>query len=337
MRLLGLMGVGQNLPRKVRHLQECRVMQLRIRSMTYLAEAINGFELVDPRGRDLPRFTAGAHIDLRVEGFLRQYSLWNDPAERRRYCIAVSREDTSCGASHYLHESLRVGDIVEVSLPRNNFPLDPAAERHLLIAGGIGIAPIMSMIAELQRRRAAFEIHYCTRSPETTAFRSDLAPLAAERRLHFHHDGGDPAQGFDIAAALRDPRPGTHLYACGPAPFIAAAAAAARGWPAGTLHYELFTEFPETAVEDERPFRVRLARSGGDYEIPAGDSIVDVLRRRGIAVRTSCELGYCGACLTPYLAGEPDHRDQILDEDGRKRYLLICCSRSKTPILELDL
>ena len=312
-------------------------MQLRVRSITYLAEAINGFELVDPRGRDLPRFAAGAHIDLRVGDFLRQYSLWNDPAERRRYCIAVLREDTGRGASRYLHESLWVGGLVEVSLPRNNFPLDPAAERHLLIAGGIGIAPIMAMIPELRRRRGEFEVHYCTRSPQRTAFRNELAPLAAEGRLRFHHDGGDPTRGLDIAAALRDPRPGTHLYACGPEPFIAAAAAAAREWPASDVHYELFTGSPESAAKEERPFRVRLARSGGDYQIPAGDSIAGVLRRHGVPVRTSCELGYCGACLTPYLAGEPDHRDQVLEENGRKRYVLICCSRSKSPVLELDL
>src|SRR5215472_14375447 len=127
-------------------------MQLRVRSITYLAEAINGYELVDPRGRDLPRFEAGAHVDLRTGGFVRQYSLWNDPAERRRYCIAVLRETAGRGGSRHLHEGVRVGDLVEVSMPSNNFPLDPAAERYLLIAGGIGLAPLMAMISELRRR-----------------------------------------------------------------------------------------------------------------------------------------------------------------------------------------
>jgi ferredoxin-NADP reductase len=312
-------------------------MQLRVRSITYLAEAINGYELVDPRGRDLPRFEAGAHVDLRIGGFLRQYSLWNDPAERRRYCIAVLRETESRGGSRHLHESVRAGDLVEVSLPRNNFPLIAAAERHLLIAGGIGIAPIMSMISELRRRRAEFEVHYCTRSPARTAFRRELAPLATEGRLRFHHDGGNPVRGLDIGAALRDPRPGTHLYYCGPAPLMAAAAQAAREWPPGNLHCEYFTGAPEIIPDEDRPFRVKLARSGRDYEVPAGETIVSVLQRHGIAVRTSCELGYCGACLTPYLAGEPDHREQVLEENGRGRYVLICCSRSRTPVLELDL
>jgi vanillate O-demethylase ferredoxin subunit len=312
-------------------------MQLRVRSITYLAEAVNRYELVDPRGRDLPRFAAGAHIDLRLGGLVRQYSLCNDPAERRRYCIAVLRETASRGGSRLLHEGVRVGDLVEVSPPRNRFPLAAEAERHLLIAGGIGIAPIMAMVAELGRRRADFQLHYCTRSAERTAFRDNLAPLAAEGRVHFHHDGGDPARGLDIRAALRQPAPGTHLYYCGPQTLMAAAAKASEGWPAGTVHCEYFDAPPPSEVVEDQPFRVKLARRGAEYEIPVGATIVDVLRRHGIPVPTSCELGYCGACLTRYLDGEPDHRDQVLREYGRERYVLICCARSKTPVLTLDL
>jgi vanillate O-demethylase ferredoxin subunit len=312
-------------------------MQLRVRSIAYLAEAINGYELVDPRGRDLPRFAPGAHVEVRAGGFLRRYSLWNDAAERRRYCIAVLREDASRGGSRHLHENVRAGDLVEISPPRNNFPLDPTGERHLLIAGGIGIAPIMSMVTELRRRRAEFLVHYCARSPERTAFRRELAPLAAEGRLRVHHDDGDPKRGLDIRATLREARQGTHLYLCGPAPLMAAAAEAVRLWPAGAVHREYFTGVPEPAAAEDQPFRVRLAKTGGDYEVRAGETIAEVLQRYGVSVRTSCELGYCGTCLTPYLAGEPDHRDQVLEENGRQRYVLICCSRAKTPVLVLDL
>ena len=311
-------------------------MQLRVRSITYLAQAINGYELVDPRGRDLPRFAPGAHIELRAGGFLRQYSLCNDPTERRRYCIAVLLESESRGGSRHLYEDIRVGDIVEVSPPRNNFPLVPS-ERYLLIAGGIGIAPIMSMISELQRRRAEFEVHYCTRSAERTAFRRELAPLAAEGRLRFHHDGGNPARGLDIRATLREARPGTHFYLCGPAALMEAAKEAAHNWPAGTVHCEYFTGAPERADAEDRPFHIRLAKTGGDYEVAVDETIAEVLQRHGITVRTSCELGYCGTCLTPYLAGEPDHRDQVLEENGRRRYVLICCSRAKSRVLVLDL
>ena len=313
------------------------VMQLRVRSSTYLAVATIGYELVVPRGRDLPRFAAGAHVDLRFDGLVRQYSLCNDPAERRRYCIAVLREEESRGGSRHLHDNVQVGDLIEVSMPRNNFPLGAAAERHLLIAGGIGIAPIMSMVAELRRRRAGFALHYCARSAARTAFREDLAPLVADGRVQFHYDGGDPARGFDIAAALRNPPPETHLYYCGPAGLMAAVAAAAKEWPVGTVHCEYFTAPPAASVAEDHPFRVRLAKRGVEYDIPVGETIVGVLRRHGITVPTSCQLGYCGACVTRYLEGEPDHRDQVLREFGRERYVLICCARSKTPVLHLDL
>jgi ferredoxin-NADP reductase len=213
-------------------------MLLRIRSITYLATRINGYELVDPDGNDLPSFNAGAHISVRLsEEIVRDFSLWNDPAERKRYCIAVLREGP---ASSQLHEEVKVGNLIEGSMPRNNFPLATEAERHLMIAGGIGITPIMAMIAELRRRRAEFHLHYCTRSPEDTAFLDDLAVLAAQGRVQFHHDGGNPANGLDIAATLRECRPGTHLYYCGPAGMMAAAAAASAHWPTGTVHFEFF-------------------------------------------------------------------------------------------------
>src|SRR5215469_9763350 len=191
-------------------------MQLRIRSITYLAEDINGYELVDPNGHDLPRFAAGAHIGVRLgearrDGEWRDYSLWNDPAERRRYCIAVLREKLG-EASRRLHDEIRVGDAVEVSPPRNHFPLAEDVERHLLLAGGIGITPIMAMIAELKRRRADFRLYYCTRAPEKTAFREELDLLAAMGRVVFHYDGGDPAKALDLATLLREPQPAAHRY-----------------------------------------------------------------------------------------------------------------------------
>src|ERR1700686_2803698 len=216
-------------------------MQLRVRSITYLAEDINGYELVDPNGRDLPRFSAGAHVGVRLgEPGWRDYSFWNDPAERRRYSIAVLREKLGEGSRH-LHDQIRVGDIVEVTLPRNHFPLAEGAERHLFLAGGIGITPIMAMLAELKRRRAEFRLYYCTRAPEKTAFREELDLLAAMGRAVFHYDGGDPAKALDIAALLREPQPGTHLYYCGPAGMRAAAAAASAHWPPGTVHCEYFS------------------------------------------------------------------------------------------------
>lgn len=320
-------------------------MLLRIRSVTWLTDEINAYELVDPNGRDLPRFDAGAHVAVRLGGdgdrggLWRDYSLWNDPAERRRYCIAVLR-DTDGQGSRQLHEALRPGDLAEVSWPRNHFPLAAEAERHLLVGGGIGITPLMAMIAALKRRRADFFLHYCARAPDKTAFREELELLAAMRRAAFHFDGGDPARGLDLAALLRDHRPGTHLYYCGPAGLMRAAAAASAHWPAGTVHCEYFTgpaAAPPAALADDKPFRVRLARSGGEYRVPAGETIAAVLQRHGVPVKTSCELGYCAACLTPYLEGEPDHRDEILRPEDRARYVLTCCARAKSAVLVLDL
>jgi len=215
-------------------------MLLRVRSITYLAERINGYELVEPHGRDLSPFEAGAHISVRIgDELVRDFSLWNDPTERSRYCIAVLCEAEGRGSREW-HEKARVGDIVEVSSPRNNFPLAENAGRHLLIAGGIGITPIMAMVRVLRRQRIDFRLHYCTRSPEDTAFLDELAIPAAQGLVQFYHDGGNPAKGLDIAATLHEYRPGTHLYYCGPTGMMAAAEAASKHWPQGTVHCEYF-------------------------------------------------------------------------------------------------
>ncbi|MBO0738186.1 MAG: ferredoxin reductase [Alphaproteobacteria bacterium] len=215
-------------------------MLLRVQSITYLAARVNSYELVDCEARDLPPFEAGAHISVRVgDAPVRDFSLWNDPAERARYRIAVLREPDGRGSREW-HDRVRAGDIVEASSPRNNFRLTAEAGRYLLIAGGIGITPLMAMVAVLRRRGAEFRLHYCTRSPEETPFFEDLAILAAQGRVVFHHDGGDPAKGLDIAATLREHLPGTHLYYCGPTGMMAAAASASRHWPPETVHCEYF-------------------------------------------------------------------------------------------------
>ena len=176
-------------------------MLLRVQSIAYLADRINAYELVDPDGRELPPFTAGAHIDLRLKnGLVRQYSLRNDPAERC-YRIAVLEEAQSRGGSRYLHEHVRVGELIDVPALRNNFPL-ARGDRHILVAGGIGITPMMSMIAELQRRGQDFRLYYCTRSPRITAFAHELGHLVSEGRCVLHHDGGDPSRGSDFGKAL---------------------------------------------------------------------------------------------------------------------------------------
>ena len=316
-------------------------LEARLRSITNVAKGINSFELVGSNGQVLPSFTAGSHIDVHLSaGMIRQYSLCNDPREVDRYVIAVQREENGDGGSKAVHDTLRAGDQVAISPPRNNFPLAEEAERHLFLAGGIGITPIMSMMTTCRSEVAEYELVYCARTLEQTAFRDTFAGL---ENVALHHDHGDPARSFDLAARLADPVAGTHVYYCGPTGFMQAAEAATAHWPKGTCHFEYFTtpqlDAPATAegAPAKGAFQVRLESTGATYDVPPDKSIVDVLRDNGVEVETSCESGLCGTCRTRYLAGEPEHHDLILDEDERLSDVLICCARSVLPLLVLDL
>jgi vanillate O-demethylase ferredoxin subunit len=316
------------------------VLQLRVAGVTTETDEVCAIELVEPSGRSLPSFTAGAHVDLHLgDGLVRQYSLCNDPRERHRYEVAILKEKASRGGSVAAH-ALRTGDIVEVSAPRNNFALAADAEFHLLLAGGIGVTPMMAMIAELQVRNAAFLLHYCTRSPEQTAFLARVKPLIAQGKAILHHDGGDPGRGLDLRATLSEYAPGRHAYICGPAGFLAAAKSATAAWPEHAVHFEHFSAVPiseEDAAWDQTPFQVKVQSTGQVLDVAAGQSIVSALRAAGISVDTSCEDGFCGTCLTRYLDGEPVHRDAVLGESERKSFVMICRARSRSPVLVLDL
>jgi ferredoxin-NADP reductase len=316
-------------------------IELRVRSITYQAEGVNAYELVDPTQRELPPFSAGAHIDVVLgDGQIRQYSLCNDPAERFRYVIAVQCEAQGRGGSRTIHEQVRAGSKLTVSKPRNNFPLREDAQSHLLLAGGIGITPIMAMVHRLRQLGADYSLHYCTRNPQRTAFAAELAELVDAGRLFIHHDAGDPRQGLDLAKLMPAARrPGRHVYCCGPAGFIDAVQRHARDWPADSVHIERFTAAPAAtpAPSDPTSFQVRLQRSGRLIDVPAGSTIVQALRANGIDVPTSCEAGLCATCRTRYLAGNPDHRDFVLSEEERRSDVLICCARSHSPLLVLDL
>jgi vanillate O-demethylase ferredoxin subunit len=315
-------------------------MKLRIDDVRILADGIKAFRLVDPGGAELPEFSPGAHVDLRLgNGLIRQYSLCGDPADRHGYMLGVLREAAGGGGSRYIHDELGVGSMVETSAPRNNFKL-VAAPRYLFVAGGIGVTPILPMLRAARRSGADFRLFYCTRSPARTAFREELLAEGGDGSVVIHHDGGDPARGLDFAALLAAREPGTQLYYCGPPGLMTAIAAACRHWPADAVHCEHFSaRLEEAGVETppNRAFRVRIAESGVEYEVPADQTIVNVLRRNGVTVDTSCEDGYCGTCMTRYTAGEPEHRDTVLDAESRRSYVLICCARSKTPVLELDM
>jgi len=325
-------------------MRESRI-RTRVRVIADQGEDIRSYELVDPNGNQLPPFEAGAHVDFYLsDGRVRQYSLCNDPSERHRYVLAIQREPNGRGGSRAIFDQVRVNDIVTLSLPRNNFPLHEEATHHLMLAGGIGVTPMIAMVHRLCRTGTDFILHYCTRSPEKTAFREILAPMVKNGRVVFHHDGGDPRRGLDIAGLLRERRDGTHLYYCGPSGFMRAVESAVDHWPKETVHFEHFTPpvptvvgSGETAVPGAAEFQIKLAKSGAMFNVPADKSIVQVLREHGVEVETSCESGLCGTCRTRYLEGIPDHRDFLLDDDEHRRDVLICCARSKTPLLVLDL
>lgn len=315
---------------------------VRVSAIRQETQDIRSFKLVDPDGSDLPPFEAGAHVNVYMAGGLsRQYSLYGDPGDRSVYRIAVLHEADGRGGSAWMHQRVGEGDVIEISQPVNHFPLArKAVKHHLMLAGGIGVTPMVAMIHELERRQQSYTLHYCTRTRESTAFGGWLADLAVHGEVHLHHDGGDPSKGLNIAATIGAYTVGTHLYACGPSGFMAAVNAAATLWPPHVVHQEYFSARELTDEErawDAKPFSVVLGRSGKTVDVAAGESIVAALARRGVPVKTDCEDGYCGTCITRFLDGEPVHRDSVLDESDRARYVMICCARSRSDQLVLDL
>jgi vanillate O-demethylase ferredoxin subunit len=324
---------------------------VRVNSISYQGDGLNEYELVDPDGRDLPAFTAGSHVDLYFrDGRVRQYSLCNSSREHYRYKIVVQREAGGRGGSKAIFERVHVGRLLVISLPRNNFPLR-AAKRHLLVGGGIGITPLMSMLYALDAEGQEFELHYCTRSPSSTAFLRELQPFIESGRAFLRHDGGDPTKGISLATLFACYTEGTNVYYCGPPGFMRAVAAAAAHWPPGACHHESFSTAGQdfggvrrasgtAEMLDEAisvGFQIRIASTGMLIEVPNDKSILEVLREQGIDVPTSCEAGLCGTCKVRYVRGVPDHRDYILEDDEKKEVLLVCCSRSLSPELVLDL
>ena len=307
---------------------------------TVEAEGIVSFELAAVDGHPLPAFSAGSHIDVQVPGGLtRQYSLCNDSLEQHRYRIAVLRDAASRGGSVAMHDAVREGDVLHISEPRNHFPLQHA-QRSLLFAGGIGVTPLLCMAQRLGAIAADFELHYCTRSPERTAFRQEIAGSPFAGRVHFHFDDGPPEQKLQLDPLLATHAPGTHLYVCGPAGFIdhVVGGAKARGWAAEQIHLEYFAAAPQDHSADGA-FEVKLASTGRSYPVAAGQSVVQALREHGVEIMTSCEQGVCGTCITRVLDGVPDHRDLYFtdEEKAKNDQFTPCCSRACSRTLVLDL
>lgn len=316
-------------------------MKLRVDHIQAEAADVLSFRLVHPDGSALPPFQPGAHIDVHPGGggMMRQYSLTNGPDDRDHYTVGVKKEPRSRGGSLAMH-ALMPGVLVEVGEPRHNFPLDMDAPHSILLAGGIGLTPLLSMARHLAAAGRSFALHVFSRSPEHTPFRAvlDAPPLAGHVSL-WHLD--DPAAVRDRLASLVGGRPpGAQLYVCGPTPFMDAAMAAATAWPAEAKHLEHFGAVPSAAAEPGGAFEVVLSRSGGQVVPVAPDqTIVQALADAGVAVDVSCEQGICGTCVTPVLDGTPDHRDSFLTDEERAANdcMTLCVSRARSPRLVLDL
>ena len=318
-----------------------RRLRVKVAARQEEATEIVSFELVPCEGERLPAFAAGAHIDVHVdEGLVRQYSLCNDPSETHRFLIGVLKEPSSRGGSKAMHETIKVGDVLSISEPRNHFQLEVGARRHLLLAGGIGVTPILCMAECLAAQGADFEMHFCTRSAERTAFKERIAYSRFAGRVQFHHDDGPQEQRFDIGRRLASVQPEEHLYVCGPKGFMDAVLSAARanGWPEAQLHYEFFAADVEHS-ESDRGFEVELAKSGRVIAVRKDQTALQALMDAGIEVESSCEQGVCGTCATRVIGGIPDHRDLYFtqEEHAANDQFTPCCSRAKSDRLVLDL
>lgn len=317
---------------------------VRVARKTPEAEGIARVELVAVDGQTLPRFTAGAHIDVHLPGsIVRQYSLCNDPRETHRYVLGVLRDAGSRGGSLAVHQAVAEGHLLQISAPKNHFELAKGATEHLLFAGGIGITPMLSMAQRLGADAATaepFTLHYNTRSKSSTAFLAQLAAMPFAPQVVHHFDDGEPAQRLDLAALLVAPRAGVHLYVCGPTGFMdwVLGTARAAGWPEAQLHYEFFAGKP-VDLADAGSFDVKIASTGQVIPIAKDQTVVQALALCGIEIQTSCEQGVCGTCITRVLEGRPEHKDMYLteQEQAANDQFTPCCSRSLSPLLVLDL
>ncbi|MFG1687812.1 PDR/VanB family oxidoreductase [Nonomuraea sp. NPDC049269] len=312
------------------------VLDLRVEQLRRAADGVLSVTLADPEGGLLPAWEPGAHIDLEFPGLVRQYSLCGDPADRFTYRVAVLREPDSRGGSALVHDELRPGDLVEVGGPRNHFALVPA-ERYLFIAGGIGITPILPMIAAVEAAGTEWRLVYGGRRGATMAFLDELAAYGDKVQVVVEADDGP----LDLAALLGTPQEGTAVYCCGPEGLLnAVERRCAGGWPEEALHLERFkAKVFDVDPAAERAFEVVCARSEITVPVPADRPIVDCLDEAGVAVPTACREGICGSCEVKILDGVAEHRDSLLShaEQEAGRTLMVCVSRSRSDRLVLDL
>jgi cytochrome P450/ferredoxin-NADP reductase len=308
---------------------------VRVEAKQVVADGVVALTLRDIDGHPLPRWDPGAHVDLILDQApTKQYSLCGDPADHHLWRLGILRDPDGSGASLYVHDQLDAGDVVRVRGPRNNFPLADSP-RYLFIAGGIGITPILPMIAAAEAAGAEWQLLYGGRQRASMAFLEELAVYGDRVLIRPQDETGL----LDLDSALGHPRPDTKVYCCGPEPLLAAVEQRCAGWPRGALHVERFVAKPLTEPVLSGAFEVHLAQSELTVTVPPDRSILSVVEDAGIGVLSSCAEGTCGTCETAVLDGIPDHRDSVLDEAAREANdcMMICVSRARTPRLVLDL
>jgi ferredoxin-NADP reductase len=299
-----------------------------------LADGVVTIALRDPDDRPLPPWTPGAHVDLLLDGArTRQYSLCGDPADHRVWRLGILRE-AGGDSSVFVHDRLQPGDVVRVRGPRNNFPLTPAA-RYLFIGGGIGITPLLPMIATAEAAGADWRLVYGGRQRSSMAFLDELAGYGDRVSVCPQDETGL----LDLDGLLGVSREDTAVYCCGPEPLLAAVEQRCTGWPHGALHVERFAPRPQAEPARTEVFQIVLVQSELTLEVPPDRSVLDVVEEAGIPVLSSCAEGTCGTCETPVIDGIPEHRDSVLSEDERAANdcMMICVSRACSSRLVLDL
>lgn len=317
-------------------------LPLRLRATREDGLAVRVLEFTHAEDEKLPPFEAGAHLLVETgPGVIRSYSLCNAPGAPEYYELGVLNEPSSRGGSVAMH-ALLPGQVVRTSTPRNAFALEESAPYSILIGGGIGLTPLLSMAERLAATGQSFELHYCCREPRRASFLERLREPRFAGRVHLHFDDGPDDQRFDIQRVLASCPAGAHLYTCGPWAFMEHVFNAARvsGWAETSLHRESFgAAATPCSSASTTSFELVMARSGKTVVVEAGETALAALERAGAMVFSSCQEGICGTCVVPVLHGLPDHRDQYLTTEARERNdcFLPCCSRALTQKLVVDL
>jgi ferredoxin-NADP reductase len=286
-------------------------------------------------GQSFPMWQPGAHIDVILDATtVRQYSLCGDRNPAAPWRVGILLEPNSRGGSLRIHRDVRDGDELLVRGPRNHFNLG-SHNRYIFIGGGIGITPLMPMIAEVHAAGKPWVLHYGGKTRTSMAFVNELLQYDGDVRLYPQDEVGL----VPLPEILAEPSSGTGVYCCGPEPMLQAIESFRSDWPHRSIHMERFAATPSVEGAKNRPLEVELAQSGFAVTVAADESILSAVRRLGVGVLSSCTEGTCGTCETPVLAGIPDHRDSVLDADERfeNRSMMICVSRALSARLILDL